>query len=455
VPKKIETRRAHCQVAKAIGGTLDIVLGVSMAPSTIRMVLTEGENADGVAVDQGQLAVNVGSHPATGPEQVIAAILDTREGVIHAGHRLTSIGITWTGSGEAVELANALAARKIDKVTLVSAFLAAAALAQTVGDAIGYEYIAMLFVERDSATLAVIDSADGSVHDVNRRPLRSINPVAELIEFVAGLNDPEAYPEGLFIVGSDVNITAIKPALEAASVLPVSAAEEPDTALARGAALASANAPLLASSTAAVAYALDRGTGAVDRYAGSHGRRVDGRSAPDDQAHTQIAAKTQLAAKRDVTSRPRRRPLLLVGCALAVVLIGAALALEIALAIGIRPAVELRPSPGQNLVVPSQQAATPLAVQRLPAQQPQAVHLPAPIAAPAPMPVLAPAAPVHIPMRQPRTYLAAPGAPTTPLRTLFPRLQELMPRATAPHGSRLPFIPALPHFNFPFPSSWF
>jgi hypothetical protein len=428
---------------------LDIVLGVSLAPSTIRMVLTEGENADGVAVDQEQFAVNVGSHPATGPEQVIAAILRTREGVIQAGHRMTSIGITWTGSGEAVELANALAARQIEKVTLVSAFLAAAALAQTVGDAIGYEYIAMLFVERDSATLAVIGSADGSVHDVNRRPLGSIDPVTELIDFVAGLNDPEAYPEGLFIVGSDVDITAIKPALEAASALPVSAPEEPDTALARGAALASAHAPLFASSTAAVAYALDRGTGAIDRYAGSPRPRVHHRSAPDDQAHTQIAA------KHDVASRPRRRPLLLVSCALAAVLIGAALALEISLALGIRPAVALRPTPGQNLVVPAPQTATPLAVQRLPAQQPQAVHLPAPIAAPAPMPVLVPAPPVHVPTRQPRTYLAAPGAPTTPLRTLFPRLQELMPRQTAPPGTRFPFIPALPHFNFPYLSSWF
>ncbi|GAB4945950.1 hypothetical protein MAHJHV50_50790 [Mycobacterium avium subsp. hominissuis] len=43
-------------------------------------------------------------------------------------------------------------------------------------------------------------------------------------------------------------------------------AEEPETALARGAALAAANAPLFASSTAALAYAQDPGTGAVDQY---------------------------------------------------------------------------------------------------------------------------------------------------------------------------------------------
>jgi hypothetical protein len=456
---------------------LDIVLGVSMAPSTIRMVLTEGEHADGVTVDEDQFAVNVGGHPAIGAEQVIGAILGTRESVTAAGNRLTSVGITWTGSGEAVELANALAARKIENVMLVSAFLAAAALAQTVGNAIGYEYIAMLLVERDCATLAVIGSADGSVHDVNRRPLRSIDPVAELIEFVAGLNDPEAYPEGLFIVGSDVDITAIKPALEAASSLPVCAPEEPDTALARGAALASATAPLFVSSTAALAYALDRGTGAIDRYAGSPRRRVDSRSAPDDLAHTQIAAKhdvasrprrkplllvsddqahTQIAPKHKVASRPRRKPLLLVSCALAVVLIGAALALEMALALGIRPAVALRPSPGQNLVVPAPQSPVPLGVQHLPAQQPQAVQLPA-LQIPAPAPIADPApAPVHVPMQQPPANLEVPRAPMTPLRMLFPRLSKLMPRSTVPQGPRFPFMqpgtPGLPHFNFPFPS---
>lgn len=31
---------------------MDTVLGVSMAPSKVQMVLVEGENADGVTVDQ-------------------------------------------------------------------------------------------------------------------------------------------------------------------------------------------------------------------------------------------------------------------------------------------------------------------------------------------------------------------------------------------------------------------
>jgi hypothetical protein len=423
---------------------LDIVLGLSMAPSAIRMVLVEGEHADGVTVDEDHFAVNVGSHPAalSGPDQLIAAVLGTREGATEAGYRLTSIGVTWTDPRDAAALATALAARKIENVMLVSAFLAAAALAQTVGNAIGYEHIAMLFIEPDTATIAVIDSADGSVNDVYRRSLQSADPVSELIAMIAGLNDPDAYPEGLFIVGCDVDIAPIKPVLEAASLLPVSAPEEPDMALARGAALASASAPLFASSTAAVAYAQDPCTGAVDRYAVSPGylatpgNPIDSgfgkadfaySAAPDEQAdaHTgavDIADIANTATAHEFEARPRRRPLLLVGSALAAIVVSAALALEIALALGIRPAVALRPSPGRVLVAPAQQAPSLPVPQLLPAPQPQTVHLPgriaappalnmpapAPIAAVAPVPVPIPAAPVPVPVPVP-LHMGIPG----------------------------------------------
>lgn len=38
---------------------MDIVLGVSMAPSTVRLVLAEGENADGVNVEEDAFDVGV------------------------------------------------------------------------------------------------------------------------------------------------------------------------------------------------------------------------------------------------------------------------------------------------------------------------------------------------------------------------------------------------------------
>ena len=154
---------------------------------------------------------------------------------------------------------------------LVSAFMAAAALAQAVGDATNYAQTALLFVEPYSATLAVVNSADGSIAEVHRTALaRRRGPRGGPTRRVGlrALNRWKPTPNGVVVVGSGVDIPMIKPALEAATSLQLSTPEEPEMALARGAALASANAPLFASSTAALAYALDPGTGEVDRGAG-------------------------------------------------------------------------------------------------------------------------------------------------------------------------------------------
>ncbi|MDT5319139.1 MAG: hypothetical protein QOD88_1661 [Mycobacterium sp.] len=433
---------------------MEIVLGASMAPATIRMVLIEGENADGVTVDQDNFDLGLGNRQSTlsGPDQLIAAILGTRQGATEAGYQLSSIGVTWTDHRDAAALATALAARKIDNVMLVSAFLAAAALAQTVGNAMDYEYIAMLFVEPSTATLALIDSADGSVTDVQRLPLRSTDRIAELASMIAGLDAPETDLQGLFVVGCGVDIVPIKPALEAVSRLPVSAPEEPDMALARGAALASANAPLFASSTAALAYAQDPGTGEVDPYAVSPGHLevpihrpgvefgeadLAYSAAPDEEADapTGVAEIAEIATAHDFESSQRRRPLLLVGSALAVVFVSAALALEIALALGIRPAVALRPAPGEALIAPVAQAPSPPAAQLLPAPRPQAIHLPARVAAPpalhVPAPALiAPPAPVHVPVPVAPVPVPVPvpmhaGIPAPSLHVPFGALRQL------------------------------
>ncbi|QGW34436.1 DUF7159 family protein [Mycobacterium avium] len=247
---------------------MDIVLGVSMAPGTVRLVAIEGQNADGVTVEQEEFAVGAAESSAnSAADQVIDAIIGTREGVFEGGHRLTSTGVTWTDPTGAAALRDAIASHELGNVMLVSPLLAAAALAQTVGYALGYGHIAMLFVEPRSATLAVVDVSDGSIVDLHRHqiPHGAGAPVAaELASMVAGLDARDTRADGVFVVGCGTDIVAVKPALEAASPVPVTGPEEPDMALARGAALASANAPLFASSTAALAYALDPGTGEMD-----------------------------------------------------------------------------------------------------------------------------------------------------------------------------------------------
>ncbi len=152
---------------------MDTVLGVSMAPTAVRMVLVEGENADGVTVDEDGFDVNAAADAPTinAADQVVSAILGTQEGAVDSGYDLRSIGVTWTDPVEAAALRDALAARKVENVMLVSSFMAAAALAQVVGSSIGYAKTGLLFVEPDTATLAVVDTSDGSITEVHRQTL--------------------------------------------------------------------------------------------------------------------------------------------------------------------------------------------------------------------------------------------------------------------------------------------
>ena len=69
---------------------MDIVLGVSMAPTSVRMLLVEGENADGVTVEDNQFDIATDDDSATlsAADQVISAILGTQESAAESGYQL-------------------------------------------------------------------------------------------------------------------------------------------------------------------------------------------------------------------------------------------------------------------------------------------------------------------------------------------------------------------------------
>lgn len=402
---------------------MDTVLGVSMAPTAVRMVLVEGENGDGATVDEDNFDVTTSTDAATvtASDQVVSAILGTRQGAAEGGYQLASTGVTFTDPVEAAALRDKLAAHKVENVMLVSAFLAAAALAQAVGHRTNYAQTALLYIEPDTATLAIVDSADGSIADVRRQVLPEDDEaaVAELTRLVSGAENMESRPDAVFVVGSGIDIPLIKPALEAATTLPLTAAEEPETALARGAALASAHAPLFASSTAALAYAQDPGTGAINPLAVAPGYfDAPGDAGVDALAYSAVPddpddffTGSQTAATELVGADYRGRNFRLVGSAVAAVFVIGVVALVVSLAIAIRPTANVRPSPNENVVVaPTRPAPAPAAPAPAPAQAP-AAPAPAP-EAPAPVPEApapAPAAPAPAPVAP--APIPVPAAP--------------------------------------------
>ena len=262
---------------------MDIVLGVSLTPKTVRMVLVEGEKGDGAIVDHDTFDVSSsdGSATTNAVDQVVAAVVGTQESAIEGGHELKSIGVTWSDRAEAAELRDALAAAGIRDVILVSELHAAGALAQAAGKAVGYDSTALLFIDRDSATLSVVRSDDGSIVKVVSRNLHSTDAMAVLADMVSAVEAQDSPPQGMFVVGAGVEIASVKEHLESLVELPVRAPEESALALARGAALAAANAPAYDATTAGLAYSLDPdGATAGSEYGLANAATVCGRSAP-------------------------------------------------------------------------------------------------------------------------------------------------------------------------------
>jgi putative ABC transport system ATP-binding protein len=244
---------------------LDAVLGVSMTPTSVRTVLVAGAKADGVAVSHGNLDIahDADLPSATTTEQIISAILVTRETAASGGYQVRSTGVTWIDVAAATAMREGLATRRVDNVLLVSPFASAIALARAAGESAGYEHTALLCIEPDVATLAVVGAADGLVVEVRRRflPYDDDEAVAALAEIVRDAGEMEGGPQGVFVVGSGVDVPLIMPALAEATSLPVSVPEQPEDALAQGAALASANTPLLSPSAITLACAEGRSAG--------------------------------------------------------------------------------------------------------------------------------------------------------------------------------------------------
>ena len=399
---------------------MEIVLGVSMTPSAVRMVLVEGEDGDGSTVDRDGFDIAGAPDAATSDiaEQVVAAILGTRESAAEGGHRLVSTGVAWTDHRAAAELRKALRARRIEDVVLVSELHAASALAQAVGLTIEADRTALMFLERDTATLAVVRTVDGAVVRVQSTSLQSPEALADLQDMVAALERSEDPPQAVFMVGSGVDVAAWRDSVAAATALPVHAPEDAELALARGAALASAATPRYEASTVGLAPADDPDTaaGMTQLAAAGYMAPLGYSAVPDEPDLTFDDVETDVEAPA-ADSAASRQPFLLVGSALTSVFVVGVIALAISLAVSIRPTVDQRPDPGRNALVPSVQAPPAPEAARPPAPAPETIPAPIPVVQEAPRPVaVAPRAnPEPAPPRaNPAPAVPAPAAPPPP-----------------------------------------
>ncbi|MGB8405875.1 MAG: hypothetical protein WCE30_17575, partial [Mycobacterium sp.] len=316
---------------------MDIVLGVSLTPTTVRMALVEGDKADGAIVDHDTFETSSAQGSVTSVEQVVSAVLGTQESAEEGGHHLKSVGVAWSDHHDAAQLRDALGAAGIKDVLMVSELHAAGALAQAAGKAVGYDSTALLFLDKDTATLSVVQGSDGSISKVLSRSLHSVDALDVLSEMASTVTAQDTPPQGMFVVGSGVDVAAVREHLTALVDIPVNAPGDAELALARGAALASANAPVFDASTAGLAYSMAPVPGGAEL------------------APMLIADEFGFDELGDVPAIAEggRKPFLLVGSALTSIFVVGVVALAISLAVSIKPTVDSRPTPPQAAVAPS------------------------------------------------------------------------------------------------------
>ncbi|EUA75663.1 hypothetical protein I541_3248 [Mycobacteroides abscessus] len=386
---------------------MDVVLGVSMTPTTARLVLVEGAGADGRIVDTDTIVVSEGE--GTTSEQVLSAIVGTRDGMLDGGHNLVSTGVVWSDHAEAAELRDSLASRGIDGVEFFSALHAGGALAKAASSVTGYDKSALLVIEPQTATLAVVDSADGSIVGLASEPLITGVTSGVLANLVNPLKGKENAPDGVFLLGLGTDVSDLAESLGDAIALPVNSPDQPELALARGAALASAQEPDFEASTALLgqAYSLEGPTGT-------------GFAHPDAVTESAGEANTELREFEDFDDQPaERKPFLLVGAPLLLVFGICSIALAVSLTVTVRSTVDQGPSSPDRGVV---QNPLPAEAPKQAAPPPSPVEAPAPAVSPAPVQQVVAPAPQHNPAPAPKQVAPAPV--------------QAAPQAPAPHRRR-------------------
>ncbi|KUI28507.1 hypothetical protein AU196_08920 [Mycobacterium sp. IS-1742] len=213
---------------------MDLVLGVSVTSTALRFVLVEGATGDGATVDSGTLAMPVSGDSL---DTLVSAVSGDGPYAAAPGHRPLAVGVTWTDSVAdlAAALMSALTARGARNVVALSPAEAAAALSAGLGDLAAQNEVAVCVTEPDAALLAVV-TAD-AVH-VDQIARTDAGTLARRVQETA--DSTAVYPEAIYVLGSADDVDAVVGALAGQVAAPVLSAAEADLALARGAALASA-----------------------------------------------------------------------------------------------------------------------------------------------------------------------------------------------------------------------
>ncbi|KWX21004.1 hypothetical protein AFM11_28185 [Mycolicibacterium wolinskyi] len=221
---------------------MDAVLGVSLTPSTVGLVLVEGHEADGATVDHETYDIRDLEPLALAEvtDRVVAAVARAEAITAERGNRLQSIGVTWSDGAdiEASQLLSALSDAGFANVLPIRFPQATDTLARGIAGVVGFDTTVVCVIEPELILALTASPGDGPVQTTQ---VHGIETVQGLADWLCGLfAAATSRPDALVVVGSAVDFDAVMPKLQAALEVPVFTPADEGVALARGAALASA-----------------------------------------------------------------------------------------------------------------------------------------------------------------------------------------------------------------------
>jgi hypothetical protein len=221
---------------------LDTVLGLSLTSTSVGWVLAEGRDADGTILDHDDFGVRSGG--AAGAidtsEQATAAVLAARAAAPGHDQRLHVIGVTWSdeAAAEAAMLLESLTDAGFDNVVPIRLEQACDMLARGIAPVVGYDKAAVCVLDGDSTIVVMVDTCDDEPQTAVKHLSGGPGPP---VQKRSTLFDRSSWqPGGIVVVGADADIDALSWRLAKAVPVPVVTQTGAQLALARGAALASA-----------------------------------------------------------------------------------------------------------------------------------------------------------------------------------------------------------------------
>jgi hypothetical protein len=221
---------------------LDTVLGLSLTSTSVGWVLVEGRDADGTTLDHDDFDVP----PANGvqavhtSEQASAAVLEAQAAAAGYEQRLHVVGVAWSdeAAAEAALLLESLTDAGFDNIVPIRLHDACEMLARAIAPVVGYDQAAVCVLDGESTIVVMVDN-DG---DEPQTAIKQLSGGPDhLVHWLTALFDRSSWrPSGIVIVGAEHELGSLSARLEAAVPVPVITQPGAELALARGAALASA-----------------------------------------------------------------------------------------------------------------------------------------------------------------------------------------------------------------------